>query len=52
MPEPSSNSCPECASGKCVNCTRQVLMGEQYLLCACAKCGGGLHARLTGGPHR
>lgn len=37
-------SCPECAAGKCANCTNQALdeKTDQWALCACRSCGGAL----------
>lgn len=47
MPE-DSTLCPECRSGKCVNCTTQVLADDdQWLLCACPSCGGGMSGTLA-----
>lgn len=41
-PKPAP-TCPECAGGKCVNCTVETLdIDDQWGLCSCPKCGGGM----------
>jgi hypothetical protein len=44
MPETNTApACPECMNGKCSNCTTDVLdADDQWVLCACSACGGGL----------
>ena len=52
MPATPATACPECTAGKCVNCTKQVLdADDQWELCACRECGGGIHTAqpTTGG---
>lgn len=49
QPQPVA-TCPECSSGKCANCTVEVLdADDQWGLCTCPSCGGGMAGFVIGG---